>query len=184
MNKKDIEVSKFLSYVLRHHPEAIGLSLDNEGWVEIDALIEGARGAGKSLNVALIAEIVAENDKKRFAISEDGLCIRAVQGHSTKTVKMTFEEKTPPAFLYHGTATRFVNSIMKEGLKPGRRHHVHLSEDKQTALSVGMRYGMPVVLKIETSCMLEKGLKFFKADNGVWLTEYVSPAFLVMDSPD
>ncbi|MCL1918619.1 MAG: RNA 2'-phosphotransferase [Peptococcaceae bacterium] len=180
MSKKDIEVSKFLSYVLRHNPEAIGLSLDNEGWVEIDMLVKGAQRAGKSFDIALIQKIVAENDKKRFAISEDGLRIRAVQGHST--VAITFAEKTPPAFLYHGTATRFLKSIMKEGIKPGNRHHVHLSEDRQTAISVGMRYGTPVVLKIETLCMLEHGLKFFQAENGVWLAEYISPGFFVVDS--
>ncbi|MCL1790601.1 MAG: RNA 2'-phosphotransferase [Peptococcaceae bacterium] len=182
MNKKEIEISKFLSYVLRHHPEAIGLILDNEGWAEIDALIKGARRIGKSLDFAFIQKIVAENDKKRFAISEDGIRIRAVQGHST--VAITFKEKTPPAFLYHGTATRFLKSIITEGIKPGNRHHVHLSEDRQTAISVGMRYGIPVVLKIETACMLEQGLKFFQAENGVWLVEYVSPSYFVVDSTD
>jgi putative RNA 2'-phosphotransferase len=182
LSKKDIETSKFLSYILRHNPEAIGLSLDSEGWAEINALIEGAQRAGENIDFDLIRKIVAENDKKRFSISEDGLRIRAVQGHSTKAVAMTFVEKAPPAFLYHGTATRFLESIMKEGLKPGNRHHVHLSEDKQTAISVGMRYGNPVVFRIETSCMLEQGAKFFQAENGVWLTEYVLPAFLVVDS--
>ena len=183
MSKKDTETSKFLSYVLRHHHEAIGLSLDKEGWVEIDAVINGARRTGKNIDHALIQKVVSENDKKRFAISEDGLHIRAVQGHSTKAVEMTFAEKTPPPFLYHGTATRFLASIMKEGLKPGERHHVHLSEDRKTAASVGKRYGTPVVLKIDTSPMLEQGLKFFQAENGVWLTEYIAPSFIVVDYP-
>jgi len=129
-----------------------------------------------------IQKIVAENDKKRFAISADGRFIRAAQGHSTKSVMMTYLEKTPPIFLYHGTAMRFLKAIMEEGLKPGKRHHVHLSKDRLTAISVDMRYGKPVVLKIETPRMLDHEIKFFQAENGVWLTEYVSPDYFVVDS--
>jgi putative RNA 2'-phosphotransferase len=176
-----VRTSKFLSLVLRHKPETIGLSLDTEGWAEIDALIAGARRSGKHIDMALIKEVVAENDKKRFSISDDGLRIRAVQGHTTSTVAMTFEERMPPTYLYHGTASRFMDSINKEGLKPGSRHHVHLSEDRETAISVGKRYGKPVVLRIDTVRMLEEGLKFYQADNGVWLAEHVSPEFLVTE---
>jgi putative RNA 2'-phosphotransferase len=126
----------------------------------------------------LIQQVVASSDKKRFAISEDGLRIRAVQGHSTQSVAITYAEKVPPEFLYHGTATRFLESIMKEGLRPGERQHVHLSEDIQTATAVGLRYGKPVVLEIEALRMHQQGFKFFQAENGVWLSEKVPNSFL------
>lgn len=170
MSKQHTETSKFLSYVLRHEPHAIGLTLDREGWADIAALIAGAKQSGRELDETLIRTVVADNDKARFAISEDGLRIRAVQGHSTESVAITYDEKVPPEFLYHGTATRFLESILKEGLKPGKRQHVHLSENVQTATAVGQRYGKPVVLKIEALRMYQQGFKFFQADNGVWLT--------------
>ncbi len=173
MNKKPAEISKFLSYVLRHEPQAIGLLLDYEGWAVISELIVQAKQAGQNLNTTLIREIVTSSDKKRFAISEDGLRIRAVQGHSTDTVAIAHAEKIPPEVLYHGTATRFLDSILREGLKPGLRQHVHLSEDMGVATAVGQRYGKPVVLKIEALRMHQQGLKFFQAENGVWLCKDV-----------
>ena len=172
------ETSKFLSYVLRHEPHAIGLSLDREGWGNIDELIEGAKKSGHALDTDLIRAVVDSNDKKRFAISEDGLRIRAVQGHSTQSVSIAYLEKVPPAFLYHGTASRFLESILKEGLKPGERRHVHLSENIETATAVGQRYGKPVVLKIEALRMHQQGFKFYQADNDVWLTTSVAPEFI------
>lgn len=173
MSKLHAETSKFLSYVLRHEPQAIGLTLDSEGWADIASLIAGAQQSGRELDVALIHTVVESSDKKRFAISEDGLRIRAVQGHSTDSVAITLAEKVPPEFLYHGTATRFMESIMREGLKPGERQYVHLSEDVQTATAVGQRYGKPVVLKIEALRMYQQGFKFFQAENGVWLADLV-----------
>ena len=178
MSKQLTEASKFLSYVLRHEPQAIGLTLDREGWAEIAALIEGATHAGKQIDVELIRTVVATSAKKRFAISDDGLRIRAVQGHSTETVSITHTEKVPPEFLYHGTATRFLESIRREGLLPGERHYVHLSQDVPTATAVGQRYGKPVVLKIEALRMYQQGFKFFQAENGVWLTTQVPTDFL------
>jgi putative RNA 2'-phosphotransferase len=178
VSKQLTETSKFLSYVLRHEPQAIGLTLDREGWASIEALIEGAARHGKALDRALIERVVSTNDKKRFAISEDGSRIRAVQGHSTESVSISYEEKMPPEFLYHGTATRFLESILNEGLKHGSRHHVHLSEDAQTATAVGQRYGKPAVLKIEALRMHQQGFKFYQADNGVWLTEVVPVEFI------
>ena len=173
MSKQLTETSKFLSFILRHQPDAIGIELDPEGWADIAALITGAALAGRQLDRELIQQVVETSDKKRFAISEDGLRIRAVQGHSTESVAITYAEKVPPEFLYHGTATRFLESILKEGLKPGERHHVHLSEDVQTATAVGQRYGKPVVLKIEALRMHQQGFKFYQAENGVWLTVQV-----------
>lgn len=178
MSNQHAEISKFLSYVLRHEPQAIGLVLDREGWADIAALIAGARYSGRELDGALIRTVVESNDKKRFAISEDGLRIRAVQGHSTDSVAITYAEKLPPEFLYHGTATRFLELILKEGLKPGKRQHVHLSADIQTATAVGQRYGKPVVLRIETLRMHQQGFKFFQAENRVWLTDRVPASFV------
>jgi len=179
MTKQLTDASKFLSYVLRHKPDAIGLALDREGWADIAALIAGAAQAGTPLDRTLIQQVVSTSDKKRFAISEDGLRIRAVQGHSTESVAITYAEKVPPEFLYHGTATRFLDSILKEGLRSGERQYVHLSEDVQTATAVGQRYGKPVVLKIEALRMHQQGFKFFQAENGVWLTAIVPVSFLM-----
>jgi putative RNA 2'-phosphotransferase len=179
MNNHLIEVSKFLSYVLRHEPEAIGITLDCEGWADIDLLIAAASTAGKWLDRELIATVVVTSDKKRFAFSDDGLRIRAVQGHSTATVDIDFVEQVPPEFLYHGTATRFLESIQSSGLLPGSRKYVHLSENEQTALSVGSRYGKPVALKVSAAVMHERGFKFYRAENGVWLTLNVPAGFVV-----
>lgn len=178
MSKQEAEASKFLSYVLRHEPQAIGLTLDREGWADIAALIAGARLSGRELDAALIRAVVDGSDKKRFAISADGLRIRAVQGHSTDSVAIAFADKVPPALLYHGTATRFLESIMRTGLKPGERQYVHLSGDIETAVAVGQRYGAPVVLKIDARQMHQEGFRFFQAENGVWLTNQVPPPFM------
>lgn len=178
MSKKLAEISKFLSFVLRHQPDAIGITLDLEGWTNIAALIVAAAKDGKQLDYDLIQTVVTTSDKKRFAISEDGLRIRAVQGHSTERVDINFAPQMPPEFLYHGTATRFMESIRKEGLSPGSRQYVHLSQDEQTALAVGQRHGKPVVLKIKALLMYEQGFKFFQAENCVWLTLNVPIMFL------
>jgi putative RNA 2'-phosphotransferase len=185
MNSSDlIETSKFLSYVLRHEPEAAGLQLDSEGWADVSALIEGARLRGRTLEVSLIVEVVNTSDKKRFSLSPDGQRIRAVQGHSTASVQFKHAEKEPPDFLYHGTATRFLPSIMEHGLVPGSRHHVHLSADRKTAIAVGKRYGSPVILKIAASKMRSEGIKFFQAENGVWLTDRVDARFIGQGNSD
>ncbi len=176
-NRQLDDISKFLSFVLRHEPQAIGLQLDSEGWASIDRLIEGAAREGRDLDLQLIRAVVGGSDKKRFGISEDGLRIRAVQGHSTADVQLQHTEKQPPEWLYHGTATRFLPAIEREGLIPGARHHVHLSADRSTAMDVGKRYGTPVLLKVEALRMHQQGFKFFQADNGVWLTDKVPVEF-------
>lgn len=173
MSKKSTDTSKFLSYVLRHEPEAIELSLDKEGWAVIDDLILRAGNKGYALDKDLIFDVVESSEKKRFTISEDGLRIRAAQGHSTQQVNITYAEKTPPDILYHGTATRFIAQIREQGLLPLSRQYVHLSSDEDTAIQVGQRYGKPVLLKIKAVDMYEKGYKFYQADNGVWLTAHV-----------
>lgn len=181
-NKKNTDTSKFLSYILRHAPESIGLALDQEGWADIDQLIAAAARHGRRLDRDLIADVVRDNDKKRFSISPDGARIRAVQGHTSDSVDIQHIEKEPPPFLYHGTATRFLESIQQQGLIPGRRHHVHLSQDITTAVSVGQRYGKPVVLKVAADRMRQAGHVFFQADNGVWLTAHVPVGFFDVDA--
>lgn len=178
MNAIHTEISKFLSFVLRHQPEAIGLQLDREGWANIVDLVARARQTGKSIDESMIRAVVAGNDKKRFAISDDGLRIRAVQGHSTSKVDIQFSPQIPPSILYHGTATRFLDSIKQEGLKPGHRQYVHLSADRETAVSVGQRYGIPIVLKIDAKAMQQQGFQFYQAENGVWLTKSVPSIYL------
>jgi putative RNA 2'-phosphotransferase len=176
--KKLTETSKFLSYILRHQPQSIGLTLNTEGWADIAELIACANKSGNTIDRALIQQVVDTSDKKRFTISDDGLRIRAAQGHSTASVAMTYPEQTPPEFLYHGTATRFLESIRKEGLKPGERHYVHLSANVKTATEVGQRYGTPSVLIVAALIMHRAGFTFFLADNGVWLTEAVPVRFI------
>ncbi|WP_123342881.1 RNA 2'-phosphotransferase [Pseudomonas brassicacearum] len=179
MNTKQLnETSKFLSYILRHEPQTIGLQLDAEGWANINSLIIAAVKEGRILDQALIKEVVNSSDKKRFTISDDGQRIRAVQGHSTPDVNLQYVTKEPPEFLYHGTATRFLESIFQHGLISGSRHHVHLSEDISTAIAVGQRYGKPVALKIESLQMHQQGFNFFQAENGVWLTDHVPANFV------
>jgi putative RNA 2'-phosphotransferase len=180
MNKNLLdESSKFLSYVLRHAPQSIGLKLDREGWANIASLLEKAEQTGKILNKGLIQAIVDGSDKNRFSISDNGLYIRAAQGHSTDSVCLKHGEKEPPDFLYHGTATRFLESIRQQGLVPGSRHHVHLSQDIPTAIAVGRRYGKPVVLRIEALRMHQQGFIFFQSRNEVWLTAHVPCKFLI-----
>jgi len=172
------EISKFLSYVLRHEPQAIGLQLDSEGWADIDALIAGAARSGRSLDIETIKDVVASSDKKRFSLSTDGRRIRAAQGHSTAQVQLQHVQKLPPERLYHGTASRFLESIESQGLVAGARHYVHLSQDVPTALQVGQRYGSPVILEVDALRMHAQGFEFFEADNGVWLTQAVPAEFL------
>lgn len=170
--------SKFLSYILRHQPETIAITLDSDGWADIDVLITHSNQYSEFLSRELIKEIVSNSDKKRFTISDDGLKIRAAQGHSTKQVKINHAEKIPPEFLYHGTATRFIDSIKEQGLISGSRHYVHLSADEKTAILVGQRHGKPIVLKIKALMMYHRGFKFYLAENGVWLTKQVPTQFL------
>ena len=146
------QISKFLSFILRHKPEQIGIQLDHEGWTNIDELIKLSKNDIK-LNYQLIKDVVEQNDKKRFQISEDGLNIRAVQGHSTNMVKRELTPIKPPDILYHGTASRFIESIQQNGLIAGSRHHVHLSENKDTSTEVGKRYGKPILLIIDSNSL-------------------------------
>lgn len=171
-----VSTSKFLSLVLRHQPEVIGLILDDSGWADIDTLIRLSQ-AHKPLTRALIEQVVEENRKQRFAISDDGRRIRANQGHSIE-VDLGFVPVTPPTLLYHGTATRFVDAIRREGLVKRSRQHVHLSADADTATAVGARHGKPAVLIVRAGEMAVAGHAFFRSENGVWLTDAVPVGFI------
>ncbi len=177
------DFSKFLSFILRHQPETIDIQLDEQGWTDIQILIRNARARGKDMTLEAIQETVRTSDKQRSAISEDGLRIRANQGHSVK-VDLALPLTTPPDILFHGTASRFMHSIMKEGLRPGSRHHVHLSATIQTATTVGARHGMPVVLRVLAREMHEAGHQFFLSANGVWLCDKVPPRYLIRNDDD
>ncbi len=176
-NSSNVKISKFLSYVLRHKPEAIGLKLDANGWVSIKELIVCANKAGKHLSESQLQEVVKTNNKKRFAISEDERMIRASQGH-TIDIDLNLKPTKPPDKLYHGTATRFLDSILESGLVAKNRQHVHLSIDYETAVAVGQRHGKPVVLMIKSGKMFNDGYQFYVSDNGVWLTSTVPLQFI------
>ena len=170
--------SKFLSLILRHAPEKIGVRLTADGWLNIDELIAAANRHGNSLTRDLIEQVVAENDKQRFAISDDGMRIRANQGHSIRDVELSLQPAIPPDMLYHGTVNKFLQAIQREGLKRMARNHVHLSADVETAKQVGCRRGTPIVLVIDAVTMTRSGFEFYLSDNGVWLVEHVPPEFL------
>jgi putative RNA 2'-phosphotransferase len=176
-DKKLTTISKFLSLVLRHQPQRLGLALDAAGWVAIDELIAQAAQAGRAITRAQLDEVVATNDKQRFAISADGLRIRASQGHSI-AIDLELPPREPPAVLYHGTASRWIASILRSGLDRRSRHHVHLTESLHTATSVGSRYGVPVILRIDAQAMAAAGHVFRCSDNGVWLVDAVPVRFL------
>lgn len=176
--KSQRDQSKFLSLVLRHQPETIGIHLDAEGWTDVHTLLQQMIKHRKPLKLAELVSLVESNDKKRFQLSDDHSKIRAVQGHSSQQVQREYIEITPPDTLYHGTATRFVESIHTQGLIAGDRHHVHLSADLVTATKVGQRHGKVIIFKVNTKQMHQNGFKFYQAENGVWLTEHVPVSYL------
>lgn len=180
--KTIIKYSKKLSKILRHHPEIVGLMLDKNGWASVEELIH--KFGTPPLSIDILETVVAMNDKKRFAFNDDKTCIRANQGHSV-TIDLALEAIEPPALLFHGTATKNLQSIKSQGLLKGSRHHVHLSIDESTAKKVGSRYGVPVILKVKAKEMHEAGFTFFMSENGVWLTDHVPVRFLVslLNSP-
>ena len=169
--------SKFLSLVLRHQPEAIGLTLDAQGWAVVEALVACAAKHGRILSRERIERIVTTSDKQRFKLSDDGLRIRANQGHSL-AVDLALPPSTPPEFLYHGTATRFLGSIRIHGLERRSRQHVHLSPDEATAIKVGQRHGRPVILRVKALAMHHAGQPFYHSENGVWLVAGVPVEYL------
>lgn len=170
-------VGKFLSLVLRHDPAKIGIELDENGWANVKELIEKCKKYRYHFSMDDLIEIVETNDKKRYSFNEKRNKIRANQGHSID-IDLALSPIEPPEFLYHGTATRFLSSIMEEGIVRGSRQHVHLSMNKETATKVGSRHGVPVILTIMAGQMHKDGLLFYCSDNGVWLTDYIDPKYL------
>ncbi len=173
----DRTLSKRLSYVLRHAPESAGVTLDAQGWVAIDVLLRGLAAIGPALARTDLDRVVADNTKQRFAISDDGLRIRASQGHSVE-VELGYPPAPPPAVLYHGTAERNLASIRAAGLERRDRHHVHLSAAIATARQVGGRHGRPIVLVVDAARMHADGHVFYVTPNRVWLVDAVPPGYL------
>lgn len=172
-----IRASKRLSRHLRHAPGDIGITLGPGGWVEVETLLAALRRHGLTLTRSQLDEVVAGNDKRRFAFDDSGLRIRASQGHSVD-VDLALPTAVPPDVLYHGTVGRFLDAILREGLRPMKRHAVHLSANAGTARAVGARRGVPVLLTVDARGMAAAGHEFQVSANGVWLTAAVPPGFL------
>jgi putative RNA 2'-phosphotransferase len=173
----DVRLSKRLSYVLRHDPGSVGISLDEAGWVQVPELLSALERNGLVVTRDRLESVVVANDKQRFTIDAVHDRIRANQGHSVP-VDLGLQSVAPPDRLFHGTAQGRVAAILDDGLHKGSRHAVHLSKDPATARRVGARHGSPVVLEVDAARMHAAGYRFEVSDNGVWLTERVPPEFL------
>ena len=172
------QISKYLSLVLRHKPEAAGITLDEHGWADVYDLIGGVKKKYPEFCWKMLEKIVETDEKQRYSFNADGTLIRANQGHSIN-VDVELEEIEPPEFLYHGTGEKYVESILEHGLIPKSRLYVHLSIDEETAENVGRRHGKPVIFIISSKRMYEDGYKFYKSKNGVWLTKGVPVEYFV-----
>ena len=178
LTKEEVKISKFVSLVLRHKPEHIGLTLSKDGWANVYELIEKIKAAGRNINKDILERVVLYNDKKRFSFNENHTLIRANQGHSIN-VDLGFEEKEPPEILFHGTSINNIESIKQDGIKKMERLHVHLSITEETAKKVGERHGKPAIIKINSKRMYEDGIKFYLSENKVWLCDYVDPKYII-----
>ncbi len=176
------KISKFISLILRHKPDAIGITLDGHGWAKVDELIKGI-SEHQHFDMAMLEEIVATDEKKRYSFNEDKTLIRANQGHSV-SVDVELDKTSPPEFLYHGTGEKYVASIEAQGLCPRSRLYVHLSADCNTAKAVGTRHGIPVIYRIRAGKMSKDGYVFYRSVNGVWLTNKVPVKYLKRISLD
>ncbi len=176
-NPKHKKISKFLSLILRHQPQKVGITLDAQGWVLVDELLERLAHHNHTLDRATLETVVETNNKKRFSFSENGLKIRANQGHSI-TIDLAYEPQTPPEKLYHGTAEKYRQGIQERGLLKKSRHHVHLSREYDTAKQVGSRHGKPLIFEVLTGEMSKDGFTFYQSKNGVWLVESVPYSYL------
>lgn len=176
-DKQIRHISKFLSLVLRHQPETIGIQLDPNGWTDITELIQKANNYGIEFDIEILNHIVATNSKKRFAFNDTFDKIRASQGHSVE-IELGYTNQKPPEILFHGTGEKSVQSILDTGLEKRSRQHVHLSGDIETAIKVGQRHGKPFVFKVFAEQMYNDNFQFFISDNGVWLTDNVPIKYL------
>lgn len=171
----DVKFSRYLSYILRHHPEEANVKLDDDGFCDVKTLINNVDKKYKGITLEYLQKIVEEDNKGRYMFNEDMTMIRANQGHSVGSIK--FDEVKPPDVLYHGTAKKNLESIKTKGILKGTRHHVHLSRDIETASSVGKRHGELVILKINSKKMAEDKIKFYISKNGVFLCDYIAPEY-------
>jgi putative RNA 2'-phosphotransferase len=170
-------ISKLLSFILRHSPDTIQLTLDAHGWANVNTLLQQCKANGHHFTMQELETVVAENDKQRFSFNESKTMIRANQGHSLE-VSLNLSPATPPEFLYHGTVARFMEQIRKTGLQKMNRQHVHLTDDRATAEKVGSRRGVPHILTIRSGDMHRNGILFYLSDNGVWLTDEVPVKYI------
>ncbi|WP_053957478.1 RNA 2'-phosphotransferase [Inediibacterium massiliense] len=177
MENPNTKLSKYISLILRHKPEIIGVKLDNHGWCDVDDLLFRMNKNGKIINRSQLDEIVKMDDKDRYTYNDDGTKIRANQGHSID-VDIELEKEIPPQYLYHGTIQKYVLPILKEGIKKGQRQYVHLSTNIEIAKIVGKRRGIPVILKIEAGKMYLDGYQFYLSKNKVWLCDYVPNKYI------
>lgn len=175
-------ISKFISMILRHKPEVIGITLDEHGWADVDELIKGINETGEEIEFSkdTLETIVKTDKKQRYSFSQDKTLIRANQGHSIP-VDVELEKKEPPKVLYHGTGVKSVKAIQEQGLLPMERLYVHLSTDVETATNVGKRHGTPVIFQVNTEQMQKDGYDFFQSVNGVWLTKEVPAKYLELE---
>lgn len=171
MNKTNFKTSKRLSYLLRHSQDPLYISLEG-GWAKVEAILDTLQ-----ISQTQLEQIVAEDEKMRYSFNNSGTMIRANQGHSIPGVHIEFASPEPPEYLYHGTATRFLDAIMKDGLRPMSRQWVHISPDYETAVKVGRRHGNPIVLRIRAKEYVKAGNKLYLSDNGVWLATSVPPCY-------
>lgn len=175
-------ISKFISMILRHKPEVIGITLDEHGWADVNELIKGINDTGEEVEFSkdTLETIVKTDKKQRYSFSQDKTLIRANQGHSIP-VDVELEKKEPPKVLYHGTGVKSVKAIQEQGLLPMERLYVHLSTDVETATNVGKRHGTPVIFKVNAEQMQKDGYDFFQSVNGVWLTKEVPTKYLELN---
>ena len=177
-SNSDVKLGRFLSLVLRHDPHAAGITLDEHGWADVNELLAGVNRTGRKIDRVTLERIVRENNKQRYSFNGDGTKIRANQGHSLQ-VDVELKAAQPPKYLYHGTASRFLPAIQAEGIRRMSRQHVHLSGDFETAMAVGKRHGIPVVITIDAGAMARDGVAFYRSENGVWLCGHVEPKYFV-----
>lgn len=172
-------ISKYMSLILRHKPDVIGIELDEHGWANVNDLISGIEKDNHGFNFELLEEIVRSDSKQRYSFNDDKSLIRANQGHSVN-VDVELKEKEPPEYLYHGTGEKYVKFINQDGLIPKSRLYVHLSKDIKTAENVGKRHGKEIIYRINSGRMYRNGYKFYLSENGIWLTKEASVKYLEM----
>ena len=180
MSERLVKLGRFISLILRHSPETIGIKLDENGWADVEELITLMNKNRRKIDIDTLKEIVETNNKKRYEFSDDFKKIRACQGHSIN-VDVELEQAVPPEFLYHGTAVQNIESIKKDGIKKASRQHVHLSSDYNTAYNVGKRHGKPYIIKVSSGKMVKDGKKFYISKNEVWLSDDIEPEYLVFE---